>query len=278
MGAWLPIDTTPANDTSYSDTGLDSGMTYFYRVQAFDGTTGSAYSNEASDTTYSDPPSISGVLPSSGGIGTEVVLTGSNFNGASEVSFNYTEADFTVQSSAEIRTTVPSGATTGRIRVTTPAGTAVSSSNFVVNSCSYSISPELQTFNVNGGSDSVAITTTAGCGWTATSHASWIVVTSGGAGSGNGAVEYTLYANGTGSRRTGTMTVAGETFTVIQGGTICDINVDGNSNVLDIQLLINTILGLGGSLEDCDINGDGNVNVLDLQTLCNVVLGISSCP
>jgi len=278
MGAWLPIDTTPENTTSYSDTGLDAGLTYYYRVQAFDGSTGSAYSNEASATTESDPPNITGVLPSSGGIGTQVTLTGANFNGATEVSFNYTDAGFTVHSSAEIHAEVPAGATTGRIRVTTPSGTAVSSSNFVVNSCSYALNPEIQTFNVNGGSDYVGITTTGGCGWTATSNAAWIVVTSGSAGSGSGTVQYTLYANGSGARRTGTMTVAGQTFTVIQGGSICDINVDGTANVLDIQLLIITILGRGGSLEDCDINNDGNVNVLDLQTLGNVVLGIGSCP
>jgi Metallo-peptidase family M12/Fibronectin type III domain/Dockerin type I domain len=58
----------------------------------------------------------------------------------------------------------------------------------------------------------------------------------------------------------------------------CDINADGSVNVLDLQLLINTILGIPGGLPSGDLNSDGNTNVLDLQLLINVVLGFRSCP
>ena len=58
----------------------------------------------------------------------------------------------------------------------------------------------------------------------------------------------------------------------------CDINGDGVANVLDIQLVINSILSIPGAPLSCDINGDGATNVLDLQVLANVVLGISGCP
>ena len=57
----------------------------------------------------------------------------------------------------------------------------------------------------------------------------------------------------------------------------CDLNSDSNVNVLDLQLLVNTILGItGGALGD--LNSDGQINILDLQLLVNVILGITACP
>jgi hypothetical protein len=54
-----------------------------------------------------------------------------------------------------------------------------------------------------------------GCTWTATSHSSWITVTSGAAGTGSGTVVFTVARN-TGDDRTGSLTVAGITVTVRQ--------------------------------------------------------------
>ena len=58
----------------------------------------------------------------------------------------------------------------------------------------------------------------------------------------------------------------------------CDFNGDGAVNVLDLQLLANAVLGIGGCPRNCDLNLDGGVNVLDLQVLANVILGLRSCP
>jgi len=81
-------------------------------------------------------PTITSFTPSSGPVGTSVTITGTNFSGTgfttSSVTFNNTSATFTVNSSTQITATVPSGATTGAIRVTTPNGTATSSTNFTV--------------------------------------------------------------------------------------------------------------------------------------------------
>ncbi|HMV87962.1 MAG TPA: putative Ig domain-containing protein [Blastocatellia bacterium] len=82
-------------------------------------------------------------------------------------------------------------------------------------SCGYSILPASQNFAAAGGGNSVNVTTGAGCAWTATSNAAWITINSGAGGSGNGAVNYTVAAN-TGPQRSGTMTIAGQTFTVTQ--------------------------------------------------------------
>ena len=81
--------------------------------------------------------------------------------------------------------------------------------------CSYSIMPTTQNFPSSGGMSNVSITVNTGCPWTATSNAAWITINSGTPGSGNGTVNYTVAAN-SGPQRTGTMTVAGQTFTVTQ--------------------------------------------------------------
>lgn len=61
-------------------------------------------------------------LPTSGKAGSKVIILGNNLTGATAVTFNGTAATFTVVSSTEITTTVPTGATTGKIVVTTPHG------------------------------------------------------------------------------------------------------------------------------------------------------------
>ncbi|MFH1575119.1 MAG: dockerin type I domain-containing protein, partial [Acidobacteriota bacterium] len=72
--------------------------------------------------------------------------------------------------------------------------------------------------------------------------------------------------------------IAGQSFTANQAGGACDLNIDGSVNVLDIQSLINAVLGIGTVPPHYDINQDGGVNVLDLQRLANGILGISACP
>lgn len=85
--------------------------------------------------------------------------------------------------------------------------------------CSYALSPASAQQPPGAASYTVAVTAAAGCGWTASSNASWIAVT-GGARTGPGQVTYSLGAN-TGAARTGTLTIAGSTFTVTQMGVTC---------------------------------------------------------
>jgi hypothetical protein len=87
----------------------------------------------ASSFTVIPAPIITSFTPTSGVIGGVIVLTGSNFTGATQVTFNGTVAPvFTVNSATTITVTVPTGATTGPIAVTGPGGTGVSSTNFVL--------------------------------------------------------------------------------------------------------------------------------------------------
>jgi len=76
--------------------------------------------------------SIASFTPTSGPVGTSVVITGTDFTNVTSVSFNDVNATFTVDSDTQITATVPVGATTGHIAVTTPSGTASSSTNFTV--------------------------------------------------------------------------------------------------------------------------------------------------
>lgn len=78
------------------------------------------------------PPSISGFSPGSGPPGTSVTITGSGLSGASSVTFNGTSAVYNVASNTQITATVPSGATSGPISVTTSAGIATTSTAFSV--------------------------------------------------------------------------------------------------------------------------------------------------
>ncbi|MFS8087376.1 MAG: BACON domain-containing protein, partial [Acidobacteriota bacterium] len=105
------------------------------------------------------------------------------------------------------------------------------------------------------GTASVAVTTGGGCAWTGSANASWITVLSGATGSGNGVLSYSAAAN-SGAARTGTLTIAGQTFTINQaaGTGTCiagtnSLDIDANSNteaLTDGLLIIRYMLGLRG--------------------------------
>lgn len=94
--------------------------------------------------------------------------------------------------------------------------------------CSYSISSTSNSFTSSGGTGSVGVTAASGCSWTASSNASWITITAGSNGSGNGTVSYSVSANTGTSTRSGTMSIAGKTFTVSQSGVSESQNLMGN--------------------------------------------------
>lgn len=84
--------------------------------------------------------------------------------------------------------------------------------------CSFSLSSTGQAFTSSGGDGSVDVLTTSGCGWTAASNDSWIVITSADSGTGNGSITFSVRENTSSAPRAGTMTIAGLTFTVTQDG------------------------------------------------------------
>jgi uncharacterized repeat protein (TIGR03803 family) len=71
-------------------------------------------------------------LPTSGKVSSKVSILGNNLKGSTGVTFNGTVAKFTIVSNFEIKATVPSGATTGTVEVTTPKKTLKSNVIFRV--------------------------------------------------------------------------------------------------------------------------------------------------
>ena len=84
--------------------------------------------------------------------------------------------------------------------------------------CSYIVSPTAASYDVGGGSNSVSVACGGACIWSAASNDSWIHITSGSSGTGNGTVQYSVDAATGLPSRTGTMTVAGQTVTISERG------------------------------------------------------------
>jgi titin len=74
-GTYTQIATTGANITTYSDTGLTAGTTYFYRVRATNASGDSSYSNETSATTTIAPPNAPSGLTATATSSTQINLS-----------------------------------------------------------------------------------------------------------------------------------------------------------------------------------------------------------
>ena len=77
-------------------------------------------------------PTISGFAPGSAAAGTTVLVDGTGFGGVTSVKVNGVAASFAVLSKLQVRLTVPTGASSGAISVTTAGGTATSAATLSV--------------------------------------------------------------------------------------------------------------------------------------------------
>lgn len=78
-------------------------------------------------------PMVSGLYPSSGAVGQEVLLWGNYLLGATSVSFNgVPAASVRVTSVQSVAATVPVGAASGPVTITTPNGSFTTTTNFTV--------------------------------------------------------------------------------------------------------------------------------------------------
>jgi hypothetical protein len=80
------------------------------------------------------------------------------------------------------------------------------------------VAPNGNFFPYAGGNGQVAVTANSGAAWLTASDASWLTVKSGASGAGNGNVTFSVAANTGNAQRVGTLTIAGQTFTVTQLG------------------------------------------------------------
>ena len=78
-------------------------------------------------------PQIASFSPTSGSVGTSVIIKGVSLKETTQVKFGGVPAtNLTVNSDTQVTVTVPNAAKTGKITVTTPGGTATSSGTFTV--------------------------------------------------------------------------------------------------------------------------------------------------
>jgi hypothetical protein len=142
--------------------------------------------------------------------------------------------------------------------------------------CTYSASPSAVSspFGPSGGT--IALTTQAGCAWTAVSNATFLSIVSASSGSGNATVTFAITANPSTSIRSGTLTIGGRTVTVTQAGRPArrppvDFNGDTLADVGVFRPEIGRWFVSGGATTDFgaagdmpvqgDYNGDGTTEI-----------------
>lgn len=141
-------------------------------------------------------------------------------NGEAQTFLGSTTVTTDVNGNAPINVVLPVAVTAGHFITATATdvndNTSELSACQQVIACSFSINPTSRSHTSKAETGSVTVTGTAGCAWTATESLSWVTITSGASGTGNGTVNYSVDANSTTSARSGSITIAGQTFTVNQ--------------------------------------------------------------
>jgi uncharacterized protein (TIGR03437 family) len=128
-------------------------------------------------------------------------------NGISAVAVSYTVA-------ANTCVAARSGAiTVQQTNLTTPPTLAVTQDGSPNN---LSLSAYSATVGAAASDGRITVTTGDGCGWTATTSETWIQITFGSPGAGNGGISYHLLANATTVPRTGSLHVGALTYTITQ--------------------------------------------------------------
>ena len=130
--------TVASTDRFYLWVGIDltqtSGSNNFSGGLSIEGTLNSNTDSQITVQLPVPPPTIISLTPTTGAVGSSVVIAGTNFGATkstSTVTFNGTSASTTAWSATSITATVPTGATTGPV-VVTVNGLASNSANFTV--------------------------------------------------------------------------------------------------------------------------------------------------
>ena len=138
--------TIRTNDFGFGASGTSfhakAGASYWIAVAGKSSNTGRFLVNEQSMGTFTlewfptPPPFLSCFSPISGFIGSTVTLTGTNLTGVTEVLFNGQRAEFTPVAGdfqdRRLIALVPPGATTGKLTVVSPLGTASHNADFTI--------------------------------------------------------------------------------------------------------------------------------------------------
>jgi hypothetical protein len=166
------------------------------------------------------------VVPAAGGARTFDVITGATctWTAESRAAFVSITSEPTGKGSATVTVTVQPN--TGAQR----SGTIVINQLTVTLSqaaapCEFGLTSTHQSFDVDGGAGTVGVVARLGadCQWAASSSASFVTITSGSSGTGNGSVTFRVAPNLTGAARSATLAIAGVSFTVNQAAPVPDV-------------------------------------------------------
>ena len=159
---------------------------------------------------------VSYAAPQPGGATTIAVATGAGctWTASSTADWIGITAGQTGHGSGEVRLQVSANsgqARTGSVRVADQAVTVTQGPD-----CSFGVSATTLNVASAANTGTVQVTSPGGCAWSAASGASWVTITSGATGSGNGQVQFSVAAN-PGPARNASLTIAGQTVTVAPG-------------------------------------------------------------
>jgi hypothetical protein len=99
--------------------------------------------------------------------------------------------------------------------------------------CSFSLTNDSPVFAFGGGSGSIGVAANGpNCDWNSTSSASWLKITSGLTGIGNGTVMFTVDPNALLTARSGSITVAGQSAPISQSGRVCSYSLRSSSGAV----------------------------------------------
>ncbi len=187
-------------------------------------------------------------VPALGGVGISVGVSaggGCSWAATSNASWLTVGSGANGTGNGTVTFTVAANSGSARTGTLTIAGKAFTVSQAAGMTCSYGISPTSQTITALGGvGQQISVSTSGGCPWTASRNDSWITITSGATGTGSGQVGFNVAAN-LGGQRIGTLTIAGQTFTVTQQAVLPCVYVvkptskdvgKGGSNGVDIDV------------------------------------------
>lgn len=113
-----------------------------------------------------------------------------------------------------------------RVAAVGPDGTSLSNpSNAFLYNCTVSLSAAGQSIPASGGTGSVQVSAGTLCGWSASSDAAWLTLTSGTNGVATGSVVYSVAPHSGTESRTATLTIGGHGYSVVQAGASSQPNV-----------------------------------------------------
>lgn len=126
---------------------------------------GSVSSSTSFTVTSSATPTISGISPTIGTSGTSITVTGTNFEttaSKNKTKLNITNAAVSSATSTSISTSVPTLSGSGKVSVTTPNGTAVSTDDFFVPPAGFTTSDVAVTGRMTSGNSQTVTISTSG--------------------------------------------------------------------------------------------------------------------